>query len=731
MAKTQKSKLNQFMDIQIMDYFRLLFDNTSDAISLLKMQEDDIIYLYSNIKHQNLVGKKSDEILYKSIYTVFDTDFASSYEFKCKECIRKKQSLLIDHKIVIHGKKTGHFCRLTPVFIQDDTYIFSMEIPFEQIQEWMDQNHISLTKFDKMFDSHFSIMMLVDPKTYQIMNVNPAAAHFYGYSAIELTHMNLLDIHVNTTRSSLHKIMETAEKTNRHFLFHHRRKDGSIRFVEIDSSPLEIDHDLYLFFIVSDVTEREQNKKELYEEKTLLSITMDSISDVVITTDIRGKITYSNKTVQNLLGMTANDILYKNFKDVFPIHGDSNFDEYYSIIETVCKTHQKQELTGELSLTEARNISVELSASPILNKNEQICGVVIILRDITLANEKKKKIEFFSYHDALTGLYNRRFYYDYIDTFQKEDLFPIGFIMGDVNGLKMTNDIFGHMLGDKLLETVGIVMQKTIAKENIIIRWGGDEFVIIFTKATEKELYENVEKLQENLRNTTITNVPMISVSFGVAIQDNTWNSIDDILKKAEDMMYQHKIEESMQMRDKTIYALIEVLKEKQFESAEHLERVKEHCIMMAKALHINNDSQKRLEQLAYLHDLGKVGLPFSILEKPTTLSEEEMEIVRTHTEIGYRIASNLPSLHSVAMEILYHHESWDGTGYPCGLVGEEIPLNCRIFAIIEAYDVMTHNQIYKKAISSNEALAEIQRCSGKQFDPTIVEIFKTLIFEN
>lgn len=714
----------------LLDHFKLVFDLTNDAIALLKVHNNEILYIYANAAHIKLLGKTKEEIFYKSITEIFEADFALYYQKKCSESIEKQSSVLFDRKSVINGKMVVHYCSLIPLSFENESYIFSVDISSTQVKEWMRQNHVSFTNFNKIFDSHFSPMMLIDPKKYEILNANPAASKFYGYSIEELTQMNLFDINVKSSQKLLLKRMKKAENEKTHFQFRHQRKDGSIRFVEIYSSPLEIDHEKYIFFILFDITEREQNKKELYEEKNLLAITMDSISDVVVTTNKQGKITYSNKSAQNMLTTKESDIHDTHFRDTFPLKEKRSDSHRINIVKQVLKTQQKQTLTGELLIAHKSPLFVEINASPILDKTKKICGVVIILRDVTLENEKKKKIEFFSYHDALTGLYNRRFYYDYIDTFQTKDLFPIGFIMGDVNGLKMTNDIFGHMLGDKLLESIGIVMQKTIDKDNIIIRWGGDEFVIIFPQSTQKQLEENILKLQDNFKKIVLPNVPIISVSLGMALQKNTWDSTDNILKKAEEMMYQNKVEESIQMRQQTIYALIDVLIQKKLEPKAHLQRLKESCLMMAKALQLNADSKKQLEQLTYLHDIGKIGLPFSILEKQTPLTLDEMNIIRTHPEIGYRIASNLPSLHSVALEILYHHERWDGNGYPSQLIGEEIPLNCRIFAVAEAYDIMTHNQIYKKAITPQEALDEIQNSSGKQFDPTVVEIFETLIMQ-
>ncbi|HOO29300.1 MAG TPA: diguanylate cyclase, partial [Lachnospiraceae bacterium] len=335
-----------------------------------------------------------------------------------------------------------------------------------------------------------------------------------------------------------------AIKNKQYFLFPHRLKNGEIKFVDLYSSPIEINDRQYLFSIITDVTKREQNEIELYKEKELQRITMDSIADCVVTTDEQGRITYLNNAAAIAAEWKQAEVIGKYFNEIFPMTNEYTQDTVPNIVEAVLKTSHKQELANHTMLhTKSGNkIPIEDSAAPILDKNGKRYGAVVIFRDVTAAKEKKKKIKYLSYHDALTGLYNRNFYYDYIDHSNNTGIYPLGYIIGDVNGLKMTNDVFGHTMGDNLLKTVSDILQKTADTNDRVIRWGGDEFIIVVPHADRKHLESLIVKIKSDLKSITITDGIEASVSFGMSIKQHKWISTDDILKEAEEMMYQTKL---------------------------------------------------------------------------------------------------------------------------------------------------------------------------------------------
>lgn len=175
---------------------------------------------------------------------------------------------------------------------------------------------------------------------------------------------------------------------------------------------------------------------------------------------------------------------------------------------------------------------------------------------------------------------------------------------------------------------------------------------------------------------------------------------------------------------------LLTTLSEKSRETEEHAERLKDYCYAVGKKLKLSDTELDELNLLAILHDIGKVEINESILQKPGFLTPKEWEEMKKHPEIGFRIAQNTPELAGVAKYILLHHERWDGRGYPQGLKGEEIPLLCRILAVTDAYDAMTQDRVYRKALSRDEAIDEIKTKRGIQFDPVVVDVFLEILTE-
>lgn len=326
-------------------------------------------------------------------------------------------------------------------------------------------------------------------------------------------------------------------------------------------------------------------------------------------------------------------------------------------------------------------------------------------------------------HDGLTGLYNRAFFEEELQRLDTSRQLPLSIILGDVNGLKITNDVFGHYEGDKILRAAGEVMSKACRSDDIVARWGGDEFIILLPRTSEKTVENICKRINKAClgRNDTII---QLSISLGCATRLSTDEDIRMTVKSAEDRMYHHKLFESRSFRRSFIASLRDTLAERCQESAEHVGRMEKLAVLIGTAADLTDTELDELKLLALLHDIGKVAINNDVINKPGKLENAEWEEVKTHSEIGYRIALSSPDVSRVADYILYHHERWDGTGYPLGRKSYEIPKLSRIIAVIDAYDIMTNGRSYKAAISHNEAVDELVRCSGKQFDPYFVEIF-------
>jgi len=295
--------------------------------------------------------------------------------------------------------------------------------------------------------------------------------------------------------------------------------------------------------------------------------------------------------------------------------------------------------------------------------------------------------------------------------------------MGDVNGLKLINDSFGHQMGDELLKKVAQVLNKGCRADDIIARLGGDEFVIILPKTDAFEAEQIIRRINELTLKEKLVSID-ISISFGYETKNNGEEKIQDIFKNAEDRMYKKKLFESPSMRSKTITAIINTLHEKNKREEQHSHRVSSICKNMGKTLGLAEREIQELEIVGLLHDIGKIAIDENILNKPGKLTEAEWNEIKRHPEIGYRILNTVNDMSDMSIYVLHHHERWDGMGYPKGLKGEDIPFVSRIICIADAYDAMTSERSYRGALSGDVVIEELQKNSGIQFDPDLVGVF-------
>jgi len=334
-----------------------------------------------------------------------------------------------------------------------------------------------------------------------------------------------------------------------------------------------------------------------------------------------------------------------------------------------------------------------------------------------------EKLEWVSNTDALTGLFNRRFYEDELKRLDTKRNLPMTIVMSDVNGLKLINDSFGHAIGDELLKKVAEVIKKACRADDIIARIGGDEFVILLPKTDASETEKIVQRVKDLLFEEKIGSID-ISVSIGYETKKNEEETYQDIFKKAEDHMYQEKLFQSPSMRGKTLSVIINTLHEKNKREEAHSHRVSVLCKSMGEALGMSDNDIEQLKMVGLLHDIGKIAINETIINKTSDLTDDEWKEIKRHPEIGFRILSTVNDMSDMANYVLYHHERWDGNGYPKGLKGEEIPLVSRIITLAEAYDAMTSKSNYRSTLPDEQVIEELRRNSGLQFDPDLLCVF-------
>lgn len=488
---------------------------------------------------------------------------------------------------------------------------------------------------------------------------------------------------------------------------------GFFRFHQRSFSNPWLDEDIKLIRLIGEIyvnalaDMNNEYKLKLSEER--LGITLHSIGDAVIAVDNGKNINMLNKTAEELLDIHSSEVIGKPLDDIFVIRyeEDNPIETNYVILKS--KTNDDK--------------YISLIRNDLVDADGELFGEVIVFRDMTKKKLKDDEILYISFHDQLTGLYNRAFFEEEIHRLDTKRQFPIALILGDANGLKLANDIFGHLEGDKLLKKIAEILKVSTRKEDIVARWGGDEFAIILPKTEEKTVAEIRERILQACTTSDLEPIKP-SLALGSATKTCEGKSLNELLKEAEDRMYRHKLFEDKSTRNSIISSFEKVLFERNYETEEHVKRMQEMATKLGRSIRLSDNELDYLRPLSFLHDIGKIGIPDKILLKSGKLSDYEWEQMKKHPEKGFIIAEATNELSNIAKLILFHHERWDGTGYPKGLKGEEIPKLSRLISIVDAYDVITHSRPYKDALSHKQAMEEIIRCSGTHFDPELVKTF-------
>jgi diguanylate cyclase (GGDEF)-like protein len=323
--------------------------------------------------------------------------------------------------------------------------------------------------------------------------------------------------------------------------------------------------------------------------------------------------------------------------------------------------------------------------------------------------------------DALTGLGNRRKLVADLDLQLREpaDDRATLLMIFDLDGFKGYNDTFGHPAGDALLTRLGTKLASVPGPEGAAYRLGGDEFCLL-APVSDGEVEQLIDRacaaLSEHGEGFEIGS------SFGAVMLPEEASETSEALTRADERLYAQKHSRRGD-GDRSIQALLEALAEREPDLGVHLEGVGSLAVETGRRLGLRRDGLDELARAAQLHDLGKLAVPDEILHKPGPLDDREWEFIRQHTVVGERILRASPALRSVATIVRSSHENWDGTGYPDGLVGEEIPLASRIIAACDAFDAMISPRPFRPALTQEEALAELDRHAGTQFDPTVVRV--------
>ena len=477
--------------------------------------------------------------------------------------------------------------------------------------------------------------------------------------------------------------------------------------------------------------ELDNSYTELKKNEERFRRIMEATNDGYFDADLKTNEIYISQSWLNYLGYPRHNgiVEYEEYLQlVFPedrktiefvmdkllLKGETDIKAEYRVMKS----------TGELIWNDIRGRAVEFDEKGVPFR------IIGTISDITKRKKYEKDNLYLMETDPITTLKNRAHMEIMLKDKNKCKECNGWIIMGDVNGLKLVNDSYGHQEGDKLLRTIGEVLVRRCSEGDIPARWGGDEFLILVSNPDAAYVESLIHRIKTECEKTA--DYPFkINMAMGSASKDEKHSELNDVLKLAEERMYRNKLLESRSARSAIIFSLEQSLHEKHIETEMHTRRMHQICEQIGGSLGLTQEELDELALLAVLHDIGKMAIPETILLKPGKLTDDEWEVMKTHTEIGYRIAASTPELVHIANEILCHHERYDGKGYPQGLAGRDIPKLSRLLSIVDSYDVMTHDRVYRKAMNLEDAALELKNCSGTQFDPEMIEAFLKMLEEH
>jgi len=560
--------------------------------------------------------------------------------------------------------------------------------------------------------------------------LNDSMCRIWGYPKEELMGMNDRQY---TDQENAKKLFQTFNKVyrtgepSRECDWGIIRKDGTKRYLEASVTLRKDASGKPIGFrgIVRDITERKRAEERLRESEERFRQLAENIREVFYIHE-EGVHCYVSPAYSEIWGRPPQTLCEDPDSFWETIHPEDR-DHVKQFMEK--KTQEEYELVYRIVRPDASIRWIRDCSFPVEDDSGRTQRAVGIAADITDLKLGEEKLRYLSLHDPLTGLYNRIYFEEEMSRIDKTRYGAVGILACDVDGLKLVNDTLGHDQGDRLLAAAARVIRGSFREGDLAARIGGDEFAIILPNTTESAVENACQRIQEAVESyNAVTPELPLSISVGFAIRNGSHKNLKDVFKEADNHMYRKKLYRTQSVRSTIVSTLINTLKARDLATEQHASRLDKLLLRMAALIGLPESTTADLSLLAKFHDIGKVGISDAILLKEGPFTPEEWAEMKRHCEIGYRIALSAADLVPIADWILKHHEWWDGQGYPLGIKGEEIPVECRLLAIADAYEALTSARPYRRTFSHWEAVAELRRYAGTQFDPELLEMFVRML---
>lgn len=607
-----------------------------------------------------------------------------------------------DNKIV------GHFGSRRDITQRVETQE-ALEHSYELMQYIIEHNRSSVAVFDKNMN-----YIYVSKKFIDVYNIN-------GQDVIGKNHYEMFPNMPKRIKNIHSRALQGEILASNDELF--TRPDGKVENTRWECRPwYDVNGDVGGMVLYTEIITKEKEQERIIREnQQLLKSLLSQAAVGICYGPINNEFRQVNEKLCQILGYDQKQLSNLSVESLV-----MNDDlKAYKLKKNQLISDEIDDFTLEIRFIKYDQsiIWANITFSKIDLETLSVPYIMIVVEDITERKQIEKEMHYLNYHDQLTEVYNRRFYEEELKRLDTRRNLPISLVVVDANGLKLINDAFGHIHGDAMLKKIASILKDECRSDDIVARIGGDEFVVLLLKTSQEDAQSIVDRIHKRLESLTVKNAP-VSISAGISTKTEAHQKMVDIFSDAEAKMYRRKLDLRSKTMNETIQIILDTFFNVHIEEKEHANRVSELSYKMGELMNFERDQLSKLKMAGLMHDIGKVNIPISILNKVTNLSKVEWDEIMKHTEIGYRILSAVNEFGEISEYVLAHHERWDGKGYPKGLKKDEIPMAARIISLVDAFDTMVHDQSYAKAKRIEDAIEELQKQSGKQFDPYVVEVF-------
>lgn len=697
------------------NHYRMLIKNVSDMILVL---DADGTIRYQSPSVEAITGFKMQNIKGRPVFDYIHPDDLAMAERTFSTHL-KQPGPVPALELRIKGRQ-GHwiFVEALANNLLDDPAISGIVINARDItaRRRMEQEvRESEEKHRRLLNSIQSPVLALK-KDMSIYYCNQAYSDFVGRSIPELEGRRLLDLFPGFGRNRSYQAYLKAMETGQD-----QEAEGMANGIYLRSRIFSMDWGILV--ISEDITAQQAAVESVRCSEERFRLLADSAADAIISINQQDKIIFWNKAAERIFGYTADQALGRDSDLLIP-------ERFRKLNKQTFRQLIEKAPAGSLTDTDSlrglhqsgREIPMEWAFSTVTVGGQKIHTAII--RDITERVKNEEQLKYLSFHDSLTGLYNRAYFEEEMQRLSKARLDTVGLLICDVDGLKLVNDTMGHKTGDGLLVVIAGIITDACRQGDVVARIGGDEFGAILPNSNAETVGQVCSRIRQVTSEYNSKNPELpVSLSLGWVVRPIKHLDANRLFHSADDEMYREKVKNHEMM----VNNFIQALQNKNLISEEQIGRMGALMKDLAKAAGLKGNSIQEMELLARYHDIGNVLVADKILLKAGHLDRTEEEEMKRHCEIGYHIVMSTPHLMPHAEWILKHHERWDGQGYPQGLKGEEIPLESRIVALAAAYSAMRQDRPHAKAMSHQQAVEEIKKESGKQFDPDLVTRFLKL----